>query len=70
LKIKLTKEEVLSIVENHLIVNKGYNTKKVALVHIDKKDYEYYGDPTRQDRREITGRYFDGIEAEIEFDIK
>jgi hypothetical protein len=67
MKIKLTKEEILTIVENHLIA-KGFNTKEVGIVHTDKKEYEYYGDPTREDRREVTRKYFDGIEAEVEFE--
>ncbi|GMX64607.1 hypothetical protein [Paenibacillus elgii] len=64
MKMKFTKEEVLSIVENH-VQSLGFKTGEVGIVYQDKKDYEYFGDPTREDRREIKVRYFEGIEAEV-----
>lgn len=64
MKIKLSKEEILEIVEDHLI-SKGFKTGEVGIAYCDKEEYEYFGDPTREDRRKIKCRYFDGIEAEI-----
>ncbi|MEK4006457.1 hypothetical protein [Paenibacillus sp. FSL H3-0333] len=65
MKIKLTQEETLRIVEDHLIA-KGFKTGKTAIVHKEKTEYEYHGNPTNEDRREIKVKYFDGIEAEVE----
>ncbi|WP_010497718.1 hypothetical protein [Paenibacillus elgii] len=64
MKMKFTKEEVLSIVENH-VQSLGFKSGEVGIVYQDKKDYEYFRDPTREDRREIKVRYFEGIEAEV-----
>ncbi len=64
MKMKLSKEEVLVIIKEHLI-EKGFIVSKVETAYLDKQEYEYYGDPTRQDRREITKTFFDGIEAHI-----
>jgi len=64
LKLKFTKEEVLSIVENH-VISLGFEAGGVGIVYQEKKDYEYFGDPTRENRREIKVRCFEGIEAEV-----
>jgi hypothetical protein len=56
----------LKIVESHLN-SKGFETTQLGVVNSDKEEYEYYGDPTRQDRRIIKCRYFDGIEAEVTY---
>jgi hypothetical protein len=64
MKMKFTKEEVLSIVEDHAI-SLGFKAGEVGIVYKDKKEYEYFGDPTREDRREINVRFFDGIEVDV-----
>ncbi|WP_342423066.1 hypothetical protein [Paenibacillus sp. FSL E2-0178] len=62
--IKFTQDEVREIVKKH-VDTLGFNSVGVKIVYQDRKDYEYFGDPTRQDRREIKVRHFDCIEVEI-----
>lgn len=66
MKIKFSPEEITDIVNKH-VESLGFTVNKSDLIYQNCKEYEHYGDPTRQDRREIQVKRFQSIEVEAEF---
>jgi hypothetical protein len=65
MEIRLSQSDISEIVKIHL-ENKGYQVKEIYSDYKEGTEYEYYGDPQNESRREIKVKKFNGLMFTVE----
>lgn len=67
MEIRLSENEIKEILTKHF-TKLGTDVNGVNFKYKIDNEYEYYGDPQNESRREIKVKKFDGIFLDVNFD--